>query len=95
VSDYERMQAWADAAKGHPTWSVAYAEDVPVLLAEVERLRSEDRGHALRKAESDLTLCRAEVVRLRYWLDRIANHYGPAEEAYRALARAALEGRGP
>jgi len=95
MSDHDRMRAWAEAAAGHPTWSVAYAEDVPVLLAEIDALRGEDRGHSLRKAESDLILCRAEVERLRRWLERITNHYGPAEEAYRALARAALEGKGP
>jgi hypothetical protein len=39
--DLERMKEWAGAAAGHPTWSVAYAEDVPKLIAEVERLRWE------------------------------------------------------
>jgi hypothetical protein len=39
--DLERMKEWADAAAGHPTWSVAYAEDVPKLIAEVERLQWE------------------------------------------------------
>jgi hypothetical protein len=38
--DLDRMRRWAEAAAGHPTWSVAYAEDVPVLLAEIERLRA-------------------------------------------------------
>ncbi len=73
-----RMRAYADAAREHPTWSVAYAEDVPMLLAEIERLReTDDRSGRMRKAESDLTLAFAEVVRLRTWLDRI-RHY--AEE---------------
>ncbi len=73
-----RMRAYADAAREHPTWSVAYAEDVPMLLAEIERLRETEPGqaHRLRKAESDLTLCRAEVVRLRAWLDRIYQSAG-------------------
>lgn len=39
--DLERMKEWAGAAAGHPTWSVAYAEDVPKLIAEVEALRWE------------------------------------------------------
>jgi hypothetical protein len=38
--DLDRMRQWAEAAAGHPTWSVAYAEDVPLLVAEVERLRA-------------------------------------------------------
>ncbi len=86
------MRAYADAAREHPTWSVAYAEDVPMLLAEIERLRETEPGqaHRLRKAESDLTLCRAEVVRLRAWLDcisRIGLPSDPVQEwAYRALA---------
>jgi hypothetical protein len=73
--DFERMKEWAGAAAGHPTWSVAYAEDVPLLLAEIERLRStDDRSHRMRKAETDLTLACAEVVRLRTWLDRIRRY---------------------
>lgn len=39
--DLERMKEWASAAAGHPTWSVAYAEDVPKLITELERLRWE------------------------------------------------------
>ncbi len=34
------MRAYADAAREHPTWSVAYAEDVPMLLAEIDRMRA-------------------------------------------------------
>ena len=37
--ELKRMRAYAEAAREHPTWSVAYARDVPKLLAEVERLR--------------------------------------------------------
>jgi hypothetical protein len=57
------MRQWAEAAAGHPTWSVAYAEDVPVLLAEIAAL--EGALHRARKAESDLALCQAECKRLR------------------------------
>jgi hypothetical protein len=38
--DLDRMRVYADAAKEHPTWSVAYAEDVPMLLDEIDHLRS-------------------------------------------------------
>src|ERR1041385_3519904 len=51
----ERMRCWADAARGHPTWSVGRADDVPTLLGmltakdeEIERLRkrmSQQRSH--------------------------------------------------
>lgn len=34
------MRAYAQAAREHPTWSVAYAQDVPKLLAELERLKA-------------------------------------------------------
>lgn len=72
--DLRRMRAYADAAREHPTWSVAYAEDVPILLAEIDYLRfGDDRSYRLRKAESDLTLAHAEVVRLRAWLRRISD----------------------
>ena len=39
------------AASGHPTWSVAYAEDVPALLAEIERLNEDARLHAIRAVD--------------------------------------------
>lgn len=40
--DLSRMEGWALAASGHPTWSVAYARDVPRLIAEIRRLREKD-----------------------------------------------------
>jgi len=85
-----RMRAYADAAREHPTWSVAYAEDVPMLLAEIERLQPS----RLRKAESDLTLCRAEVVRLRAWLDLMAAD-GGGDELHRTWIAKALSGEKP
>jgi hypothetical protein len=42
--DLEKMAARAEMAAGHPTWSVAYAEDVPVLLAEIARLKAAIEG---------------------------------------------------
>lgn len=41
ADEIERMQTYAAAAKGHPTWSVAYCLDVPKLLAEIDWLASE------------------------------------------------------
>jgi hypothetical protein len=91
-----RMRAYADAAREHPTWSVAYAEDVPMLLAEIDRLSStDDRTHRLRKAETDLTIAYAEVARLRAWLEQIALNGGRDLPLYRIWAAQALEGEKP
>lgn len=38
--EQRRMSNWAEMAKQHPTWSVAYAQDVPKLLAEIARLKN-------------------------------------------------------
>lgn len=38
-TELERMRNYARAAREHPTWSVAYAQDVPKLAAEVEQWR--------------------------------------------------------
>jgi hypothetical protein len=95
MPDLERMRQWADAAAGHPTWSVAYAEDVPVLLAEIERLRAlvlpSARDRLLRKAESDLTLARAEAKRLRECLESIVK-IKPTYETVQVWAENALKG---
>lgn len=40
-AELARMASFADVAAGHPTWSVAYAEDVPRLLAIIDTLRRE------------------------------------------------------
>lgn len=47
--DLNRMRAWAQAADGHPTWSVAYAQDVPALVAEIERLQEFLRSEGYRE----------------------------------------------
>lgn len=67
TSEHDRMKAYAEAAAEHPTWSVAYAEDVPTLLAEIAAL--EGAWARSRKAESELALCQAELKRLRRELE--------------------------
>ena len=37
--ELNRMRNYAEAAREHPTWSVAYAQDVPKLLDEVDELQ--------------------------------------------------------
>jgi hypothetical protein len=66
-AEHDRMKAYAEAAADHPTWSVAYAEDVPTLLSEIAAL--EGAWARSRKAESELALCRAECKRLQRELE--------------------------
>lgn len=38
--DLRLMRVRANMAEQHPTWSVAYAEDIPKLLVEIARLKA-------------------------------------------------------
>jgi hypothetical protein len=66
-AEHDRMAEYAKAAAGHPTWSVAYADDVPLLLAEIAALAG--AWARSRKVESELALCQAEVKKLRKALE--------------------------
>jgi uncharacterized membrane protein len=57
--EIDRMAGYAETAIGHPTWSVAYGQDVPKLLAEVEHLRAE-----LDEANAELERLRDENAAL-------------------------------
>ena len=81
--DLGAMAERARVAADHPTWSVAYAEDVPALLAEVERLRKE--------SDEVLDLQRdamgAEIRRLAADADSFARCHVQAVHRYAGLTR--------
>lgn len=93
--DLDRIRDRARMAAGHPTWSVAYSEDVPALLAEIERLRRESdevldlqrdaMGVEIRKLEHDRDRWREIADGLAALLKQISEPRDQKEAA--ALAR--------
>lgn len=78
--DLETMRERARVAADHPTWSVAYAEDVPRLLAEIDRLRKESDEVLGLQCEA---VAEAERLReeIRCLQDRVTFHQAVALEA--------------
>lgn len=80
--ELERMRAYAAAAREHPTWSVAYAQDVQKLLAELEQARDDATAAA---SYADEQWQRGQLESGLLALEEDRNHWRRKAETFREL----------
>ena len=85
--ELNRMRNYATAAREHPTWSVAYAQDVPKLLDELGRQR--ERADGLSKGQSLMQDDLADLLRALEMGDH-ARPQSPHEVMQSAIAEASV-----